>query len=61
MDLTKTELRVLIKDIFDEEFNKKKHDKEVLTKDDIRMIVRKMLKKQYKTFWERSNLFLDNL
>lgn len=59
--LSKAELKDLIQDIVDDSFDDIKKKKQILDKEDVRKIVREMLKKQYKTFWQKSNMFLDNL
>jgi hypothetical protein len=63
IDMTKPELKKMMKDVFDEEFKKEfdKEAKKMVDNDDVKDIVRKMLKKQYRTFWEKSALFLDRL
>ena len=57
MDMTKTEIQKMIKDTLSDEFKKTA----VKSEEDVKDIVRKMLKKQYKTFWEKSSLFIDKL
>lgn len=49
-DMTKSEIQKMIKDTV-----------AIKTEEDVKEIVRKMLKKQYKTFWEKSSLFIDKL
>ena len=63
LDMTKPELKKMIKDIFDDEFKKgmDAHKKEMMDDEGVRKIVRGMLKKQYRTFWEKSSLFIDKL
>jgi hypothetical protein len=63
LDMTKPELKKMIKNIFDDEFKKGMdiHKKEMMDDEGVRKIVRGMLKKQYRTFWEKSSLFIDKL
>ena len=49
-DMTKAEIQKMIKDTVT-----------IKSEEDVKEIVRKMLKKQYKTFWEKSSLFIDKL
>ena len=49
-DMTKAEIQKMIKDAVT-----------IKSEEDVKEIVRKMLKKQYKTFWEKSSLFIDKL
>lgn len=56
-DMTKAEIQKIVKDTLNDEFKKTA----VKTEEDVKDIVRKMLKKQYKTFWEKSSLFIDKL
>ena len=54
--MTKEELKSFVKDLIKDESSKTKLDEEK-----IRKIVREMLKKQYRMFWEKSSFFLDRL
>ncbi len=56
-DMTKDELKKFIEDIVSTELNKSKY----MTKDDVRSMVRAMLKKQYELFWQKSSFFLDKI
>lgn len=58
-DMTKTELRQFVKDVFEDEFIKK--EKQILSKSDVKDMVRKMIKKHYRDIWEKSNIIIDNL
>lgn len=51
--MTKDEIQKLIKDTLNDEFKKKEED--------VKEIFRKMIKKQYRTLWEKSSLFIDKL
>lgn len=55
-EMTKEELKSFVKDLIKDESSKTKLDEEK-----IRKIVREMLKKQYRMFWEKSSFFLDRL
>jgi hypothetical protein len=64
LDMTKSELKKLIKDMFEDEFKKSMADekkKMINTEEEVKDVVRKMLKKQYRTFWEKSSFFIDKL
>lgn len=56
-DMTKAEIQKMIKDTLNDELKKKA----VNTEEDVKDIVRKMFKKQYRTLWEKSALFIDKL
>jgi hypothetical protein len=57
-DMNKTELRKFIKDAFDEEFERLDSKGKFLTKDDIIKIIREVLKRQYKLWWEKTDFFI---
>ena len=57
-DMTKDELKKFIQDIIDKEFEKKfTKDKE----EEIRKIVKTLLKKHYYTLWQKSGFFIETL
>lgn len=58
-DMTKEDLRQFVYDILDSELSKSKNKS--VSEDKVRSIVREMLKKQYRMFWEKSSFFLDKL
>jgi len=58
-EMTKTELKQLVKDLFKQEFGREK--KSIVTKDDVKDIIRQMIKKHYKDMWLKSNVVIDNL
>ena len=60
-NMSKPELKKLIKQIFDTEFRKKEKELKVLTKEDVRKIVRDMMIKQYKFFWEKKSFWANNI
>lgn len=62
LDMTKQELNQYIKDVIGKEFKVMlKKEGNFMTEEEVKDMVRKMLKKQYRQFWEKSSLFLDNL
>lgn len=60
-DMSKTQLKALIKKVFNDEFKKKEKSLNILTKEDIRDIVKKMMIKQYKFFWEKKSFWVNNI
>lgn len=58
-DMSKEDLKKFVRDIFDDEASKSKNKS--VSEDKVRAIVREMLKKQYRAFWEKSSFFLDKL
>jgi len=59
IDMTKTELKQLIKSVFKDEFAIK--EKKILSKDDVRDVIKSIMKKHYKDLWQRSSIIIDNL
>lgn len=58
-DMTREDLKRFIKDVFSDEMDKDKN--KILSKEDIRVIVREMLKKHYRLLWSNSSFYLDKL
>jgi hypothetical protein len=54
-DLTKTQVKKIVKDEIE------KAMKKTLDKDDVRNIVRDMMIKQYKFFWEKKSFWVNNI
>ncbi len=57
-DMSKEELRQFVKDILEKEMDKK------LTKDkeeEVKNIVKALMKKHYYTLWQKSGFFIENL
>jgi chemotaxis methyl-accepting protein methylase len=59
IDMTKAELKNFIKDVFSSEI--KKMDDEILSKEDVKKIVKDMMVKQYKFFWEKKSFWTNSL
>lgn len=58
-DMTKEDLRIFVKDVLSDEMDKAK-DK-ILSKDEIKVIVREMLKKHYRQLYTNAPFYLDRL
>jgi len=58
-DMTKDELKSFIRDVINDELSKEKN--KILKKEDVRTIVRDMLKKHYRMLWTNSAFYLDKL
>jgi len=58
-NMTKEELKSFIRDVFNDEMSKEKN--KILKKEDVRVIVRDMLKKHYRMLWTNSAFYLDKL
>jgi hypothetical protein len=54
-ELTKTQVKKIVKDEIE------KAMKKTLDKDDVRDIVRDMMIKQYKFFWEKKSFWVNNI
>jgi hypothetical protein len=62
MDFTKTELKKLIKDIFEEETEKREKELEKkLTEKEVRDVVKKMFVNYFKFLWDRRSFWTNNL
>lgn len=55
--LTKTEIKKIVKTEIERALNKV----EVSNKEDVRKIVRDMMIKQYKFFWEKKSFWVNNI
>ena len=62
-NLSRSEIKKLIKDVFDEEFKKRVgySSVEISTEAQIKEIIKKILRKQYKTFWEKAPFYLNSI
>lgn len=58
-DMSKEELKTFIKDVFETEMNKPKN--KIFNKEDVKNIVREMLKKHYRNLWSNSGFYLDKI
>jgi hypothetical protein len=56
-DLTKTEVRKIVRDEIEKSMSKAK----ILTKEDVKELVRDMMIKQYKFFWEKRSFWVNNV
>ena len=60
-DMTKSELKDFVKDIIGTELKDKTKDNEIVNEKKVRDIIKDMLKKHYKTLWNKSMYFTDDL
>lgn len=58
-DMSKEELRAFVKDVFETELDKPKN--KIFNKEDVKNIVRDMLKKHYRNLWSNSGFYLDKI
>ncbi len=58
-DMTKEQLKSFVRDVLNDELSKDKN--KILKQEDIKNIVRDMLKKHYRTLWSNSAFYLDKL
>lgn len=59
LELTKTDVRKMIEDQLSTEMNKL--EKKLITKKDIKEMIRKTIVAQYKYLWEKSAFFINNI
>lgn len=57
--MSKDDLKMFIKDVLQDELVKEKN--KTLSKEDVKNIVRDMLKKQYRLLWSNSSFYIDKL
>ena len=55
--LTKTEIKKIVRDEFEKQFNKTKQ----LDASDVKKIVKDMMVAQYKLFWEKRSFWTNNI
>ena len=55
--LTKTEIKKIVKTEIERALNKAK----ILDKEDVRKVVKDMMIKQYKFFWEKKSFWVNNI
>lgn len=60
-EMTKSEIKILVKDVLDSELKSKLKDIEKDNEEKVRGIIKNFLKKHYKTLWIKSNYFIDEL
>lgn len=58
-DMNKDDLKMFIKDILEDELDKDKN--RALSKEDVKNIVREMLKKHYRLLWSNSSFYIDKI
>jgi hypothetical protein len=60
-EMTKTEIRELVRDTLDAELKSKFKDGKITDEEKVRSVVKDLLKKHYKTLWTKSNYFIEEL
>jgi hypothetical protein len=58
-ELNKTQIKKLVNDEFEKLIKKK--EKDYLTKEDVKDMIRKTIVKQYKYLWEKSAFFINQI
>jgi len=58
-DMNKDDLKMFIKDVLEDELDKDKN--RALSKEDVKNVVREMLKKHYRLLWSNASFYLDKL
>lgn len=58
-NMSKEKLRKFIKDVLKSELEKP--SQKIMSEDDVRTLIRQMLKKQFRMIWEKSAFFTDKL
>lgn len=61
LDMTKNELKKFIKDICEKEFDNQQKKIKVLTKDEVKEIIRTTLENQYKIFWNKRSFWSKDI
>ena len=60
-EMTKTEIRELVRDTLDAELKSKFKDGKITDEEKVRSVVKDLLKKHYKTLWTKANYFIEEL
>lgn len=60
-EMTKSEIKDLVKDILDKELKSKIKDGKLTDEEKVRSIIKDLLKKHYKTLWTKSIYFIEDL
>lgn len=60
-DMTKAEIKALVKDTLDSEFKSRIKDGKITDEEKVKSIIKNFLKKHYKTLWLKANYFIDEL
>jgi hypothetical protein len=60
-ELTKSEIKDLVKDVLEKELKNKIKDAKLTDEEKVRSIIKDLLKKHYKTLWTKSIYFIEDL
>ena len=60
-EMTKSEIRDLVKDVLDTELKNKIKDGKITDEEKVRDIIKDLLKRHYKTLWTKANYFIEEL
>jgi hypothetical protein len=60
-EMTKTEIRDLVKDTLDTELKSRIKDGKLTDEAKVKNIIKDLLKKHYKTLWLKANYFIEEL
>lgn len=60
-EMTKAEIRELVKDVFNTELKEKIKDGKITDEEKVKSIIKDLLKKHYKTLWTKANYFIEEL
>jgi hypothetical protein len=60
-EMTKSEIKDLVKDVLDSELKNRIKDGKLTDEDKVRDIIKNLLKKHYKTLWTKANYFIEEL
>lgn len=61
IDMTKAEIRDLVKDVFDTELKSRIKDGKLTDEEKVKNIIKDLLKKHYRTLWTKANYFIEEL
>ena len=60
-EMSKSEIRDLVKDILDSELKNKIKDGKITDEERVKDIIKELLKKHYRTLWTKANYFIEEL
>jgi lipoate-protein ligase A len=60
-EMTKAEIRELVRDTLDSELKNKVKDGKITDEEKVKNIIKDLLKKHYKTLWTKANYFIEEL
>jgi hypothetical protein len=60
-EMTKAEIRELVRDILDTELKNKIKDGKITDEEKVKDIIKDLLKRHYKTLWTKANYFIEEL